>query len=56
LIPPCTAKIQMPGKQWNQTIKMRQNILNALESDFDSIVLDLTPRHGKEESLWNKKE
>jgi len=48
LIPPCTAKIQMPGKQWNQTIKMRQNIVNALESDFDDIVLDLTPRHGKE--------
>jgi len=46
LIPPNTAMIQMPGKQWKKAAAMRLKIIKALESDFDSVVLDLEARHG----------
>jgi len=40
-IPPDTAKIQMPEKQWKKATKKRSEILKVLESDFSSIVLDM---------------
>jgi len=44
LIPPDTAKIQMPEKQWKKAAAMREKILKALESDFSSVVLDMGAR------------
>ena len=44
LIPPDTAKLQMPGKQWKKAAAMRAKIVKALEADFSAIVLDLVDR------------
>jgi len=44
LVPPDLAKIQLLGEQWEKATVKRKDILNALNADFDSIVLDLTER------------
>ena len=44
LMPPGTAKIQMPKAQWDEAASRRTEILNAIGSGFDSIVLDLVTR------------
>jgi len=41
LLPPDTAKIQMTKKYWKKAAKMRKEIQEALENDFNSIVFDL---------------
>jgi len=46
LIPPDTAKLQMPEKQWRKAASMRSKIAKALEADFSAIVLDIKPRKG----------
>ncbi|MCL2663197.1 MAG: ATP-dependent sacrificial sulfur transferase LarE [Oscillospiraceae bacterium] len=45
LIPPDTAKIQMPEKQWKKAAATRERIFKALESDFSSVVLDMEFRN-----------
>jgi len=44
LIPPDTAKIQVPDKQWDEVAARRLEILEALKPDFNSIVLDMAGR------------
>ena len=44
LMPPDTAMVQMPGKQWRKAAVMRKEIARALHADFSSIVLDLVDR------------
>ena len=45
LIPPATAKIQMPGKQWDEAASRRTEILKNIGiAGFDCAVLDLTTR------------
>ena len=44
LIPPDTAKIQMPEKQWKKAAASRVKIIKALEPDFKDILLDLLVR------------
>ena len=44
IIPPATAKIQMPADQWNKAASQRSEIITALKSDFDDILLDLKER------------
>ena len=44
LIPPCTAKLQMPAAQWDTVASQRAEILVALQDRFDSITLDLEAR------------
>ena len=44
LIPPCTAKIQMPAGHWDEAAARKDEILEVLGTEFDSIVLDLAVR------------
>jgi len=44
LLPPDTAKIQMPSNQWNDAASRRNEIINILKPDFSSVVLDLNER------------
>jgi len=44
IIPPSTAKIQMPAAQWDIAAARRGEILAAVQNDFDSVVLDLQQR------------
>ena len=44
LMPPDTAKVQMPGRQWRKAAAMRKEIVKALDSDFNAILLDLIDR------------
>jgi len=46
LLPPNGAKIQLLKEQFDKIIAKRDRILAALKQDFDSVVLDLTPRGG----------
>ena len=43
-IPDNTAKIQMPADFWDEAAERRKEINSALQSDFNSILLDLTER------------
>jgi len=44
LIPPNSAKIQMPEKQWKKAAGMHLKILKALGDDFGEVVLDMKLR------------
>jgi len=44
LIPPNTAKIQMPAAQWEKAAKLRAEIKDALSFQFEDVVLDLATR------------
>jgi len=44
LLPPGTARIQVTGSQWSSAAAKRTEILEALRSYFDSIVLDMDVR------------
>ena len=44
IIPPNTAKLQMPSAQWNKAASNRAEIQEAFKKHFDSIVLDLATR------------
>ena len=44
LMPPDTAKIQMPASQWEKAASLRTEIFDALKLDFSNVVLDLAER------------
>ena len=44
LIPPATANIQMPTKQWDEAAARRDEIHEALQPDFKNVLLDLATR------------
>lgn len=44
LTPPSGAKVQMRAEQWKGAAEKRAQILAALEHDFESVVMDMTPR------------
>ena len=41
LLPPDTAKIQVTSKQWKKAASQHNEIVKALEQEFDSILLDM---------------
>ena len=44
VVPPNGAKLQFPEAQWREAAAGREHIRDALQSDFDSIALDLDAR------------
>ena len=44
LMPPGAAKLQISAAQWADAASRREEILNALSNDFDSVMLDLAAR------------
>jgi uncharacterized protein len=48
------AKLQFPEEQFPDVLEKRAEIVSALAPDFDSVLLDLSPRK-TEEKTWNRK-
>ncbi|QAT48704.1 ATP-dependent sacrificial sulfur transferase LarE [Caproiciproducens sp. NJN-50] len=46
------AKLQLPGEQFQIAMERRAEIVSALESNFDAVLLDLSPRK-TEDKIWN---
>ena len=44
ILPPCNARVQMPGSQWDKAAACRKEILSALQPDFNAVLLDLDVR------------
>jgi len=44
LIPPATARLQMPAGQWDKAVARKDEILKVLGTEFDGVVLDLAVR------------
>ena len=44
LLPPDTAKIQMPSEQWDRAAANRKEIIKSLKPDFITVLLDLNGR------------